>query len=330
MFVDTGSAVVDPAVTVAVTLPLTGATYATLHTMFAPLDSGAVVGLAGVQLTVAPAGSPGIVQRAAIASLGPLFTHVIVPVTACPALTDVGKVLPITAMSACGVTISGLLSTLLARLLSAVAAEAVVAIFSGPLAGAVNADVQTIALPAASGSGTAPLGSSVHDCVAPLGKPLKAQPAATAALMPALRQRPLTVTDCPDSTGPIGTVVTACMSAIGETVVFCCARLFEGTGSIVLAEAFAVTTTSPEAGTIKLTVHVMAAPTGKGLGVGDGTQLTTAPNGEVSTAHCGLVAALGPAFRHVTVAATEVPAGAEAGRPLTEACISAFGIAFAM
>jgi hypothetical protein len=218
---------------------------------------------------------------------------------------------------------------LLVRLLSAVAAEALVVILSDPLAGAVNVDVQIIALPAASGSGTAPLGSNVHDCVAPPGKPLKAQLAATATLIPAFVQRPLTVTDCPDSTEPMGTVVTACMSAIGDTVVFCCARLFAGAGSIVLVEASAVTTTSPEAGTIKLTAHVIAAPTGKGLGVGDGTQLTTEPNGKVSTAHCGLVAALGPAFRHVTVAVTEVPAGAEAGRPLTEACMSAFGIAFA-
>jgi hypothetical protein len=100
LFVGTGSAVVDPVVIVAVTLPLTGAMYVTLHTMFAPLDNGATVGLAGVQFTVAPAGSPVNVQRAATASLGPLFAHVTMPVTVCPAFTVVGNVLTITARSA--------------------------------------------------------------------------------------------------------------------------------------------------------------------------------------------------------------------------------------
>jgi hypothetical protein len=49
--------------------------------MLAPLASGNAVGLAGVQATVAPAGSPGMVQVALSAALAPLFLQVIEPLT---------------------------------------------------------------------------------------------------------------------------------------------------------------------------------------------------------------------------------------------------------
>jgi hypothetical protein len=68
--------------------------------MLAPLANGAAVGLAGAHTVVAPAGNPLIAQEAATAALGPLLVHVMVPLTAPPAMTTVGNVFPVTAISA--------------------------------------------------------------------------------------------------------------------------------------------------------------------------------------------------------------------------------------
>lgn len=81
------------------------------------------------------------------------------------------------------------------RLLSAVAALAVVAMLSGPVPGAAKVDEQIIAEPLGSGSGMAPVGSSVHATIAPIGNPVSAHVGPTAALGPAFKQRPDTVTD---------------------------------------------------------------------------------------------------------------------------------------
>jgi hypothetical protein len=171
-------------------------------------------GLVGVQVTVAPAGSPVGTQLALAAVLGPLLVQVTVPVTVLPALALAGKPLTAAAMSACGVIGSDLVSVLLLLFGSAVVLPAVVVMFSGPLAGAVNVLVQVMLAPTASGSGT---GFGVQLCVAPAGRPVNTQVGAAAALGPALVQVPLTVTLCPAS-ALAGTVVTAPMSAMTRLV----------------------------------------------------------------------------------------------------------------
>jgi hypothetical protein len=160
-------------------------------------------------VTLAPAGKPGMVQFAAVALLCPLLTQVMVPVTVCPALTLVGKVLPVTAISACATMSSGLVSTLLPGTESVVADPAVVVIFKVPGAGAVKVLLQTMLAPTANGSG-AGLGTQLW--VAPTGSPLNAQVGLAAELGPALRHVPETVTLVP-SLALGGTLVVARMSA---------------------------------------------------------------------------------------------------------------------
>jgi hypothetical protein len=86
-------------------------------------------------------------------------------------------------------------STLFVKLLSAVAALAVVVMLSGPVPGAAKVDEQSIAEALGSGSGMAPVGSSVHNEDAPTGNPVSAQPGPAAAFGPAFKHRPETVTD---------------------------------------------------------------------------------------------------------------------------------------
>jgi hypothetical protein len=166
-------------------------------------------GLAGLQLTVAPAGKPPGTQVALAATLGPLLVQVSVPVTVLPALALAGKPLVDAAMSACGVTVTGFVSVLLPVLGSAVVLPAVVVMLRDPLAGAVNVLLQVMTPPNAKLAGS---GEGVQVCVAPGGKPLKAQLGDAAALGPALVHVPLTVTGCP-AVALAGTVVTATMSA---------------------------------------------------------------------------------------------------------------------
>jgi hypothetical protein len=97
----------------------------------------------------------------------------------------------------------------------------------------------------------------------------------------------------------------------------------------VLDSAFAVTTTSPDSGTTSDTLHVIAAPAASALGVGLGRHAIVAPPGNVTTAHCGFAAGLGPALVQVAVAEIVAPATAEAGRPVTVACMSALGVGLA-
>ena len=97
----------------------------------------------------------------------------------------------------------------------------------------------------------------------------------------------------------------------------------------MVVSAFAVITTSPDAGTTRDTLHVIAAPTARGFGVGLGRHEIVAPLGNVANPHCGSAAGLGPALVHVTIPEIVVPAGAEAGRPVTVACMSAMGVGLA-
>jgi hypothetical protein len=104
--------------------------------MLNPLARGAAVGLDGVQLIVAPAGNPGMVQVADTAGLGPLFWQEMMPVTVCPAFTVVGNVLPVVAISATAVTVATYGLVLLAVLGSAVVEAAATVAVTGPLPGA--------------------------------------------------------------------------------------------------------------------------------------------------------------------------------------------------
>jgi hypothetical protein len=140
----------------------------------------------------------------------------------------------------------GLASTLLSGKGSAVLLPAVVVMFSEPLTGAVKVAVQVMSAPKASGLGT---GLGTQLCVAPAGKPVKAQVGAAAPLGPALVHTPLTVTLWPAATAT-GTVVTACMSACGTTVAGAWAWLFKGTKSTKLVPAVPVMVTLPLTGTV--------------------------------------------------------------------------------
>jgi hypothetical protein len=197
-------------------------------------------------VAVAPVGRELTLQVGAAAGLGPLLVQVTVPVAVLPAIGLLGKPATVAAMSACGTMVMGLVSALLTGIGSAVVLPAVVVIFKGPAPGAAKVEVQVIAAPKASGLGT---GLGVQVWVAPAGRPLSTQVAVAAALGPLLVQVPLTVTGCPALT-LAGTVVAACMSACGTTLVTCCAVLFAGLGSAVLLPAVPVAVTLPLTGAV--------------------------------------------------------------------------------
>lgn len=190
MFVLTGSAVVLLAVTETVTTPLAGITKLTAHEIVA-FSARLATGGVGAQFATAPAGSAPSAQSADAALLGPLLVHVTVPLTVLPAGAVAGKPLTAAAISACGTMATGLVLTLLPGVGSAVELPAVVVMFNGPDAGALNVLVQVIVAPSARGLGA---GFGRQDCVAPDGSPLKAQVGAAAALGPLLVQVPETVT----------------------------------------------------------------------------------------------------------------------------------------
>jgi hypothetical protein len=240
----TGSAVAVPAVPTTVTLPLAGAVKLTEHTIAAVLASEPT-GVAGTQLTTAPPGKPEGTQVALAALLGPLLVQVTVPFTVLPALAVAGKPATKDCISACGVIAKGLVSMLLAGVGSVVLEPAVVVMLSAPLAGAVKVLVHVIKALKAKGLGT---GAGVQDCVAPTGKPLKAQLAAAALLGPKLVHTPLTVTLCP-AKADAGTVVTARMSACGTTLKPTCWLLLSGNGSAVVEPAVPVMVALPVSGT---------------------------------------------------------------------------------
>jgi hypothetical protein len=127
------------------------------------------------------------------AGLGPLFLQVSVPLTIEPAGAVAGKPATRACMSAWGVTGKDLVSTLFSKsgMGSGVVEPAVVVMLKGPLAGDTKVLVQVMALPRGKLAG---MGLGVQLCVAPAGKPLKAQVGAAAALGPALVHTPLTVT----------------------------------------------------------------------------------------------------------------------------------------
>ncbi len=317
-----GSAVVEPAVPVTVTPPLTGAVKLTEQTIVAPTVSEAT-GCTGAHTTVAPDGKPATAHVALVATLGPSLVQVTVPVTADPALGLAGNPVTVARMSAWGTISIGFASMLLLIAGSAVVEPAVVVMFNGPLAGARNVLLQTIVAPTTSGLG-ATLGTQL--CVAPAGSPLKTHVGAAAGLGPRLVHVPDTVTDCPAvAVPPAGTLVTARMSACGTTATGECAVLFVLSGSVVLDAAVATTVTVPLAGATKLTSHVIAAPTARLASGVAGKQTTVAPGGRPATAHVAFAAALGPLLAQLIVPVTVLPAGALAGMPEIVAIMSARG-----
>lgn len=213
--------------------------------MLAPTASGLGAG-AGVQTTVAPDGKVVTLQVGSAAGLGPAFVHNTVPVMVLPAAAVAGKPLVLACKSARGLITSGSVSALLAGTGSVVLVPAVVVIDKVPLAGAVKVLEQVMLPPEASGLGA---GLGVQVCVAPGGKPLKAQVGAAAALGPALVQVPLTVTGWP-AVADGGTLVAACMSARAAGVWLALAVLFAGAGSAVELPAVPVTVTVPDGGTV--------------------------------------------------------------------------------
>jgi hypothetical protein len=100
-------------------------------------------------------------------------------------------------------------------------------------------------------------------------------------------------------------------------------------GSVVLVPAVAVMGKVPPGpkllGALKVLVQVMAEPTAKGLGAGEGVQLCVAPAGKPLKAQVGLAAALGPLLVQVPVTVTGWPAATVPGT-VTLAAMSACGV----
>lgn len=205
-----------------------------------------LAGLAGLQVTLAPAGRPPGTQLALAAMLGPLLVQVTVPVTVLSDDGLLGKPPTAATMSACGTIVIGMVSTLLAGVGSAVVLPAVVVMLKEPLAGAIKVLVQVMALPAARLRGS---GLGLQLCVAPAGRPLIAQLGLVAALKPVLAQLPDTVTLSPAFT-LAGTVVAATMSAWGATLVETCTLLLAVSGSAMLLPAVPVMVMPPLPGTL--------------------------------------------------------------------------------
>jgi hypothetical protein len=78
-----------------------------------------------------------MVQVALSAALAPLFLQVIEPVTVWPAVTVVGSVLPVAAISACDATVAEYGNVLFPGTGSVVAVPAVTVALTAPLTGAV-------------------------------------------------------------------------------------------------------------------------------------------------------------------------------------------------
>ncbi len=213
LFDGMGSAVVLPAVPVTVTPPLAGTVKLTAHTTDALTANGLGAGF-GKQFTVAPAGTVVTAHVGAADGLGPLLVHVTVPETVLPAGAVAGKPATVACISACGITVTGVVAVLFSGNGSGVVLLAVAMMLSVPVAGAVNVLVQLMLAPRGSGSGT---GLGVQVCVAPAGKPLNAHVGADAAEGPALVQVPLTVTGCPVK-ALVGAETLACMSACAGSV----------------------------------------------------------------------------------------------------------------
>jgi hypothetical protein len=98
-----GSAVVLPAVAVATTGPLPGATKLIVQLIALPTPRLATGGV-GTQFTSAPPGNPLTAHVALAAALGPAFVQLNVPFTTLPAPALPGKLIPAT-MSAEGVRV---------------------------------------------------------------------------------------------------------------------------------------------------------------------------------------------------------------------------------
>jgi len=111
-----GSGVVLPAVAVAVTEPLPGATKLIVQLIALPTPRLATGGI-GTQFTVDPPGNPLTAHVALAPALGPAFVQLNVPFTTLPAAALPGKLIPAT-MSAEGARLIVSVEELLAVLVS--------------------------------------------------------------------------------------------------------------------------------------------------------------------------------------------------------------------
>src|SRR5690606_33645280 len=90
----------------------------------------------------------------------------------------------------------------------------------------------------------------------------------------------------------VGNADVAIMSALADTLVVDCARLFTALGSVVALPAVTATLTMPVEGAVKLAIQAIESPLGSGDDVGTaGKQLTVAPPGNPPIAHVAASAA---------------------------------------
>jgi hypothetical protein len=321
LFFKSGSDEDVPAVPTMFTLPLAGAVYDTLHTMAAPSAKPAT-GEGGVHATLEPAGKPVNAQVASAATLGPWLVHVSVPVALLPASGLASNPLKPTAISATGLMVMRLLSTLLLGLVSTVPLPAVVMMFRLPLAGAAKLALQLTLWFLASGSGT---GLGVQLCTAPLGKPPSTQVGATAASGPKFKQTPSTVMACP-AAALLGAVVVAFMSTKGvdvSVVMVARAVLLPSLASGVLEPATPVSVMASVRGAVLLTSQVIASFTANSSGAGLGVHVKRVPTGGLSSRHVGAPAGLGPLLVQVSVVLMGAPGAGSSGTFENTATISA-------
>jgi hypothetical protein len=130
-----GSVVLAPAVVVIDKVPVAGAVKVLEHTIVLPADRGFGAGL-GVQLWIAPGGSPLSAHVGAAAALGPALVHVPLTVTGWPAMAEVGTEV-LACMSARAAGVCEALAVLLAGTGSAVELPAAPVTVTVPLGGTV-------------------------------------------------------------------------------------------------------------------------------------------------------------------------------------------------
>jgi hypothetical protein len=318
LFEGAGSCVLVPALVVMLKLPEAGARKVLVQVMTEPLTKG----LAGaVHDWVAPTGRPFKTQPGAAASLGPLFVQVPLTVTLCPAFKG-GSATVLPTMSAWGVTMTGSVSTLFTELGSKVMLLALPLTLTVPVIGAVNCTLHTMLDP------TARVVAGVDGTqftVAPTGKPETTQLAVAAMLGPLLIHVTVPLTVLPAGALVGRPATDAAMSAAGVIPRGLVSTLFSGTSSCVSEPAVVLMFKLPDAGTVKVLVHVITALAANTAGKGSGVQLWVAPGGKPESAQVGVVAPLTPLLVQVPLTVITSPAlGVTAGK-VVAACMSALG-----
>ena len=313
-----------PATVLTEMVPLAGALNVDVQVM-TPAGAASVAGIgSGAQVWLAPAGKPTSAQVGVVATLGPRLVQVPLTVTDCPAIA-VGGAVVCARMSAMGTMPTDCCVVLLAGTGSSMLLAAVPVMVTStlPATGAMKLTLQTMLWPTGSGLGTG-LGTQLD--VAPDGNELTAQLAPGAGLGPLFVQ-----VTTPFTVDPAGAVAgkpdtTACISASGVMDNGWVSTLLLGVGSVVPLAAVVMMLNTPEAGAVKVLVQVTLAPTASELGIGFGTHVCVAPDGNPPSTQVGAPAALGPALLQVPLTVTGCPAMALAGTVVT-ACMSARGTA---